>query len=341
MRLAAVLALGSLFAALQEPPKLTLERSDSVQVLAKEVATFFSEKVVVHPDVLDKKVSLKIRDSGFLEALDALCRAHGDMTYREKDPPGTAGDWSLIPGAWVDTPSSYSGPYRVSVLSFTRTTHRSESGLGSSVRVKLGLSWTPSFDIGRVFAENTLSVTSALDPSGNDVRWGKNRLDDLPAVQVDTEPLLHRSLVVTGRLQDFDLAKGLGTLEGAVQVDVRRVSELRVPLVAGTKVEAPLGSLVVQALTEVKRDGKSSLWVASLQFEPRKSTPLPTVRDAFDDQARFDGGERFYLGEVGDHERDFEAKTNDGDPRPKELILNARGASERMKIPFSFRNIVF
>src|SRR5579862_4763154 len=145
MRLAAVLALGSLFAALQEPPKLTLERSDSVQVLAKEVATFFSEKV-----------GLKIRDSGFLEALDALCRAHGDMTYREKDPPGTAGDWSLIPGAWVDTPSSYSGPYRVSVLSFTRTTHRSESGLGSSVRVKLGLSWTPSFDIGRVFAENTL-----------------------------------------------------------------------------------------------------------------------------------------------------------------------------------------
>src|SRR5688572_5410636 len=81
VRLLLFLLIGALGASPQEPPRITLEKSGTFKSLVSEVGAFFGVKLSVRDAVEDKPVDLRVREAGLLQALDALCRAHGAVTY--------------------------------------------------------------------------------------------------------------------------------------------------------------------------------------------------------------------------------------------------------------------
>src|ERR1043165_7928106 len=120
--------VGALLASPQDPPRLTLQKSGTFRALADEISRKIEEKLKVDADLEDKTVELHVRDAGFLEALDALCRAHGAVTYlvddfrRGKEAEGLV----LRSGTWIEYPVSYSGNLKTIVSAFTRVTSLSE-----------------------------------------------------------------------------------------------------------------------------------------------------------------------------------------------------------------------
>jgi len=333
--LLAAMLLGSF----QDPPTITLEKSATVPAAAGEIAKRFGEKLKVDPGIDEKTIDLRVRDAGYLQALDALCRAHGGISYLEGENLKGHEEFTLRPGTWVEFPTSYSGPFKLIVTSLTRIKLRSKRGEQAWVRVNLQLFWPPSISAEQPAMSRELELSAARDAGGQDLLFPKAKPETDELVTVGTDGFYKRATSITTQVKDFDLAKGLSRFEGKTWMETARRVQVRLPLDVGSKVDAPHGVLLVQSVSEIKKE-TGSLWLVSLKYEPREAKG-PGMPRMFEPYVRFDGGEEFYVGMYGDHEREVEIRTEEEGPRPKALFLNARADLRTVEIPFSFTSIVF
>jgi hypothetical protein len=322
-----------LLGALQDPARVTFEKSGSCRALAEELSKAFRESVQVDKELEDKTVELKVKDAGFFQALDALCRAHGALTYVEEEfRDRKKREMVLRSGTWVDYPTSYWGHFKVQVASFIRLKTRSERGEKSWVRVELEVFHPPSLSVGYL---EKFDITEALDGSGKDVR----AQDEEPSELVRFEGsggYLHSQSRET-YFRDFDLAKGLGKLTGSISLDTARRVPVRVALDVGSKTETPAGAILVKSVEEIKT-ANGSRWMVVIKYEPRDPKP-GRLNEPFESMVRFDDEQEHY--ESISRQGEVEIKTWNEGPRPKALFLIARADPAKVTLPFSFKDVVF
>jgi hypothetical protein len=324
------LLAATLVCSFQDPPTITLEKAATVQAAAGEIAKRFGEKLKVEPEIDDKAVELKVRGAGYLQALDALCRAHGGITYFEDENLQGSEELVLRPGTWVEFPTSYSGPFKVIVTSFTRIKMRSRRGDQSWVCVNVQVLSPPSISAQQPATARGMELVAARDAAGQDVLFPTPRaeIDEIVRIGAGGIPV-----------KDFDVSKGLSRLEGKTWMEVARRVPVRIPLDVGAKIDAPHGTLLVQSVSEIKKE-VGSLWLVSLKYEPREAEG-PGMARMFESTARFDEGEEFFAGMYGDSDRRADIRTEEEGPRPKALFLKARADLRTVEVPFSFANILF
>jgi len=341
MRSIALFALSSLLASPQDSSRITLEQTAPFRALAEELSKKSGEKVLIDSGVEDKTLELRVRDAGFYQALDALCRAHGGVTYVKDEIGSLEGrGFAVRQGAWIEHPASYSGPYRVALHSLTRIKSTSEKGAHAWVRANLEVFWPPSLSVTRTSGSRLWECTAAVDREGRDVRPtdGAEEPDEL--VSVHTGAGYGNSLSHSIRLADFDIAGGLQRFEGKAVVEVARGVDVRVPLKAGTKVETPQGAVLVQSVNELRKGDDGSSWLISLKYEPRKPGK-GRGREVFEHDARLDQKVDVFLSYSWEEDGQIEIKTWNETPRPKVLVLRARDEPMTIDIPFSFKNASF
>jgi hypothetical protein len=319
---------------LQDQGRITLEKSDPLQALAKEIASQAGESVKVDGGIDGKTLDLKVRDAGLYQALDALCRAHGGATYLDaQERILEAPELRIRPGTWIEHPVSYFGNFRVAVHSFTRIKSRMESGDRAWVRVNLQLFHPPSLS---ATSDQTWSIASAFDKTDRDVRDFETR-DFEEMVSVDTGAGSGTFLAHAVDLRDFDLAGGLKKLEGKATVEFGRRVDVKVPLEVGKKVETPTGTLVVESILEVEKGRRGSKWVISLDYQPLGKGGR--LYEAFEHLCTLDGTGDVFITPSDDDSR-LEIKPFRDMKRPKLLVLKAREAPRKVEIPFSFKDVV-
>src|SRR5689334_13861462 len=218
-----------LLGALQDPARVTMEKSGSFRTLAGELSKAFGESIQVEKELEDKTVELKVKDAGFFQALDALCRAHGALSYVEEEFRDRKNrEMVLRSGTWVDHPTSYWGNFKVQVASFLRLKVRSEGGETSWVRIGLEVFHPPSVSVGYL---GKFDITEAQDASGKDVRGQDPEPSEFVRFESSGSYLHSQSRNTV--LRDFDLAKGLGKLTGSITLDTARRVPVRVALDVG------------------------------------------------------------------------------------------------------------
>src|SRR5436190_3428437 len=178
-------------ACLQDHGKVTLEKSAPIDVLVAEIAKATGGNVAVDPDADRKAVRIDLKDAGFFQALDAVCRAHGGVTYVDKNYGGPSGRVLVRDGPWLEYPSCDSGPYRVLVSEIGRFTQSSSVGERAWSRVFLVLLGPPWIGVSeQAGAEAEFIVEEALDADGKDVRLPAGE----PELVVRAELLGHANL---------------------------------------------------------------------------------------------------------------------------------------------------
>src|SRR5262245_18779211 len=91
IKMIGVLAAAALLLAPQEKPgpkevpKISLDKTGDFHALVKELEEITGGPIKLGRGIESKAVSIKVKDAGFYEALDALCRAHKDATYCPED----------------------------------------------------------------------------------------------------------------------------------------------------------------------------------------------------------------------------------------------------------------
>ncbi len=341
MRIAAILALGPILAPLQDPPRLTLEKSIPFADAAAELGKKSGEKLAVDPAIEAKTLDLKIRDAGFFEALDALCRAHGDVTYLEEEDNILLDTLNLHPGAWTEYPTSYSGPFKLAVVSFTRIRMSSVTGNRTWVRANFCLFWPPSFSVTSADEDHAWRVTSALDSDGHEVQSPADSSEPFEAVRVHTGLDFKHATSHSVHLREFDPVRGLKRLEGKVAVEVSRPLAVQVPIEVGSKVETPEGKLSVTAVSQVKKaENNSAVWAVSLKFEPREAKEQ-AVRRLFEPRGRLDDAPEEYVSLPFSDDLEFDVRLANGGLKPKVLHLTVRAGMKKVEVPFSFKDVVF
>ena len=326
-----------LLTGLQDPPKLTLEKSGTFRDLVEEVSKKFGETVKVDPAVENKTIEVRVTDAGFYQAVDALCRAHGGVSYLDEDYK-TRGrpELNLRSGTWVEYPASYWGNYKVMVVSWTRLKSKTDVGERSWVRGNLNVFYPPSLSVD---SADAWQVTEALEGEGRDVRSVKGEPEPTELVRIDSTSGFNHALIGKVHFRDFDLQKGLRKLEGTTVLDAARRVQVRVPLEVGSKTEIPQGEILVKSIQEIKSAG-GPLWAVGLKIEARDAENR-RFGDRFDPWIRFDDGDEQYERVSLGIASDVEIKTEDAGPRPKALFLRARADPVKVSVPFSFKDVFF
>src|SRR5262245_47767001 len=117
-----MLACAAAFLQADDSPKITIDAVGSFRDHLREIQRQSREKF--HSESPEGDVTLRVKNAGFFEALDALCRAHGNMTYLtdvHSDEP-----LQIESGLWIEYPAVYSGSFKVAVLGVARFKMRSE-----------------------------------------------------------------------------------------------------------------------------------------------------------------------------------------------------------------------
>jgi len=336
IRLLLVLALA---APVQEAGPVTLEKRERFSVLAEEISRATSCVIKVLSGVQDREVQVSLREAGLFQALDAICRAHGNAGYlhpRWADPDENHREIRLRPIAWVDYPSSYSGPFRVFAAQYVRERLRTDRGSRDGVRVHLALLAPPSLP---------------LDwQSGTKVRWSFAEVRDADGRDVlrppgeRVSPLVHLTAgVETGLnsdetsllLKGFDLDRGLSVLRGSVGLSVPENRPIRFPLEEGREAATPAGPLVVES---VKPHGERS-WRILLRFrELKEGADLDKV---FLEHGRIEHDSGSVRLDVLEDQRAIEIRALFLAAKPGWVELRVREGERKIEVPFEIRDVRF
>src|SRR5882672_5399639 len=340
MRLLMALAVPALLALPQEPSKITLEKTATVQELTAELSAAFHEKITLDPDMDDKRVPLQVRDAGLLEALDAVCRAHGGISVLQPDSDGREMRELVVKAEpWVEYPAAYSGAYRFTLVSFTRVRMKSELGDRSWTVVNMVLSSPPSFSIDRPPRGRDKTCTAAVDQDGHDVLPPPKEEDPLQLVEHQTSRSFLNTQAFSFIVQKFNVNKKLQLFEGKVGVEEARLLEVPGALEPGTRIDTPRGRILVQSLDRIERDGPTQSWVISLKFEPAGPGDK-SARRAFETGCQIDK-QTEYVDLPWDETREFQIRCSDLTARPKTMKLRVRLNPRTLEVPFSFKDAVF
>ncbi|HEY3227384.1 MAG TPA: hypothetical protein VGK61_10375 [Planctomycetota bacterium] len=330
----------------KEPPRITWEETDDFRILLKELELKTAGRVRLAKGLRRREVKISVRDAGFYEVLDAICRAHKEATYTGEEWHGDAGELTVGPGAWEEFPASYHGHFKTAVVSMMRHAYRAPDGEGARVDVRLklfGPPWIPvTEDSG---AEVEWKIEEARDAEGRDLlagreeRYAGDRIDLSYMVANDGNSLEH--LVP---LRDFDLTKGLKVIAGTVKVKVAEAKVERIAVEVGRSFELGAGTITVKSVKEGWKYGPDSRWNITLTFKPKegKADPARRLDKVFEPRVRQPGGQQEW-GRLGLPWKDgeCEVETFPAPKFPAWIELRVRGEERLLVIPFRIRDAAF
>ena len=334
MHLLLLLACAAPLVQAEDGPKITIDATASfrdhlVEIQRQSRERNFSSE---HPD---GSVTLRVKNAGFYEALDALCRAHGNMSYLSdvlSDEP-----LQIETKPWIEYPCVYTGPYKIVVVGLARFKMRAEEGEGDWTRVHIALFVPPSASTRRFRPAAKWSCREAIDASGASVLPPSD--DDPRELAVLAEkPQLAGAACHGILLKDFDTAKGLRSLAGKAEVEIDTLTELSLRAEPGSTVETPQGSVIVKSVSEFEKSDAGSTWRVTLEYTPKDRTKSESP---FDSDMKIDGEWADTFGVVVEPGKPFEVKTWRVVPRPKAVVLRLRTGTRTVAVPYEFKNLVW
>src|SRR5690349_19912651 len=115
--------------ATQDPPKITLNKEGKLSEVVSELGPLVGP-IGIDPKVDDTPVALSLRDAGYFEVLDALCRSHGNLRYFSNAHQWLSGGKGaqLLLGTPLPYPAATEGHFKFLVTRMGRVQSRSVEG---------------------------------------------------------------------------------------------------------------------------------------------------------------------------------------------------------------------
>jgi len=322
------------FVQAQEPPRISIDRTGSFKDLASDLQSKTGEIFKIADDLDPKAITVRLQNVGFCEALDALCRAHGNASSVSENDFDSEG-FRIHADPWVEYPAVYSGHYKVALVGMARFTMIGEGEDGAWVLAHLALFGPPSNSLSPWGTEATWTCSEALDAAGAPILPPKREKEPREAVSVASRPDLRHAATTGLRLRDFEISKGLKRMTGKVQVKVASLVDVRMAATPGTKVNSPDGTLTVLSVGEHEKSEKGSTWKLTLQYEGKR------LSDAFDPFVKIDDASPSYASFSEAKNGIFEVRTWLECPKPQSILFRARAASRMVEIPFDFKDLTW
>jgi len=276
----------------KEIPRITWEETDYLGLLAKELELKTAGRIRLGKGIERKEVKVAVRDAGFYEVLDALCRAHKEVTYFIEDDvqPGTE-QLTISPGRWIEYPASYHGHFKTALVAMMKTSRSSPEGNETRVETELvvfGPPWTAlSWSSG---AEVEWTINEARDAEGRDIlappRIGPG--DERMGISLDMHRSGNFSIHVVA-LRDFVLDRGLKVLAGKAKIRTVESRAVRLAAEAGATAEIPQGTLTVDSAKELEESGRESSWIIAVTLKPNESSKELNLHRVVGPRVRYDG----------------------------------------------------
>lgn len=330
-----------------DPPKVTYEDSGDFRMLVKELELKFGGRIRFGGKVPRKDITISVRDAGFYEALDALCRLHKEATYFGDHDWGMNREQLTIgAGSWVEYPAAYHGHFKVALTSMMRTLRTSPEGDAARANASLVLFAPPWIQVG--WSSGTVvewAVDEARDAEGKDVRTPGDQRFDVDRIGLDFRSHYAGNLSVHSiGLRDLDLTKGLKVLAGKVKLTAAETKVERLAAKAGESVEIPQGRLVVDSVTEQESDGDATSYRIAVTFKPKdaKADESSKLERILERRARTDGGQGEWLHvDFPWQGRTFEIQTHHRVDAPSWIELRVRISERVHEVPFRFKDVAF
>jgi len=341
MNLIAELLVAAL-ASLQDSPTVTLDQSAPVETHLAEIQRATGGKIKVHLDEPGKAVTVKVKDASFFQALDAVCRAHGGVTYFGRTFAGPDGAVDLRPEPWVEYPVQYSGPFRLTVSEMVRVDQQSSVGSRAWTRVMLLVFGPPWIGVSEESgAKADFQVLEAKDAEGRDVLPPANDADPEERVRVAAYPDManyesSNSARKALRLRAFDIDRGLSILKGKVVLKVAEAGDVSLAPKAGESVAGDSGTLKIDTVSEHSKSIDGTTWRIQLTFSPKD--PKRKLRSLVEDGVG-DGNGTWRELRLPKQGLTFEAVIGPLPQLPTALIFRVRKGERSVEAPFEFRNL--
>lgn len=339
MRSALLLLVWPFFLRMQDPPPVTLEQSGPLRDVVHALEASSGSQIHLMSGVDDKLVTLSVREASLLQAVDALCRAHGNLcTYSSLRT--SVWNWyppqlRIHPGPFMDFPGTYSGPFKVIVPEITR--HRLRSGRGEQAwtRVKLVLIAPPGIPVDSMSgSEAHYSIEEARDSQGRPIAIRENMAEHSRAHQGgyhSDDNVVERSV----EFDEFDPDRGLSVLKGKFEITYADSEEVRIPLESGKPVAIPGGDVLVEELKQVEPER----WRILLNVRPHEKKKRLSKLLEERCQVEPSPGTWQYLGSVEPSRIALDLLSCP--QKPQWLHLFVRQGEHKRDVPFDLRDVRF
>ena len=338
------ISAGALQEAPKDPPKVTYEDSGDFRLLAMDLERRFRGRLRFNKGIPSKVVSISVKDAGYFEALDALCRAHKGVRYYDLDEtrPPLLDEVTIGSGDWLEFPASYHDHFKTALLSMMRVADRAPEGLSGSVLVVLvlhGPPWIPISDEQGVATE--WMVEKALDADGKDVLEGSEERYRGERVSISSMKSGPNTSLFPVRLRDFDPARGLRVLSGKASVRTADVTIQRMKVEEGQTLEVGGGTLAVGSVTVDRVQPDRNKWDIEFTFKA-KTGKGPSLKGALEGRARHDGGKGEWVRfEVRYGGQSFRVTTAAMEKPPAWIDFRVRGEERLIEVPFHIKDAAF
>ena len=332
MAWAFLLTVGAALFPAQDPPRITLEKKGRLSELASELRPLLGP-FEIDPKVEDRELTLSVREAGYFEVLDALCRSHGDLRYYTWGLKWRT-DGRPIPlraGKPVAYVTAYEGHFKFHVTQVTRVRSRSVDGEGAWNHVEVALLGPPFEKVGwESGASAKWKLTAARDRDGRDVLPARGESRRV----LDDGEFEGNVAMWSFALADFNLDQGLALLRGEALVRSPECKEVQVRLEAGKELEVPGGVLVVDRVEEPQ----PLRWRFALTLKP--VDPQRTLKKALDGVVHFEHGTRWVPITLPSKGLSFELDAP-APVQPGWVKLQFRTGERKVVVPFEFRDVRF
>ena len=329
------------------PARITIEKSGTFSSLVRELESTTHSAIRIAPGIQDREIKVGLKDVGFFEVLDALCKSHGGASYFGFEGPAlSTRELSVLPSAWIEFPTSYHEHFKVVISHFLRTRGSSTNGPGSMVDVGVTLYSPPWISVNySAGARVEWTLDKALSIDEKNLLLGKD--ETLYRMFVDISgvfPWQGNSTTFTFRLRDFDTSKGLRVFSGKAVISTLSFKIARIPLEVGKSVAFSKGAIVVDSLTEAKKIATGTVWRLALTVTPKllDGAPSPGIADLVEDCYRIEGCDKGWI-PLSNHIRGMSLAIDSPplDRPPRWIELRIRGDKRAIEVPFAVRDVAF
>lgn len=340
-----MIAIAALLLALQDAGAVTLEKTAPIGTLLRDLQQATGGRFQIAPSITDNPVALKVKNAGFFETLDAICRAHGNATYADNAFAGPDGTIGLRSAPWIEYPVAYSGPFRVTVTEMARFTQTSSLGSRAWTRLYVVVFGPPWIQVSsQSGAKAEFTVLEARTADGNAIIPNPDELDPTQRVDVMNYSTLgtktsSNSVYKVFQLRPFDLDRGLSVFRGKAVLTVADPVDTAIAPVAGTQVQTDAGTLVVDKVTEHLKSDKGSTWRIQLTMQPKQGGRA--LRTLLENRVQEGEGKWQDLELPRDNAMTFEAVIGPLPKLPESLVFRVRKGDRQVEIPFEFKNLTF
>lgn len=325
----------------KEPPRITLEKTATLNDWVETLQSKFAIRYDLDEDAENKEIKVSLRDAGYFESLDALCRTHGKITYffeGSDNSTGSHGPPYLTARDWKEYPVQYSGHFKTILTSFLKTRRTSSLGAATWIETELCVMGPPwhnlEFSAGTEFK---WEILEAQDSHGKDVRYKDDESRNSMLEPRFTVGISGNVESRTFHFEDFDLDKGLKLLSGKVAITVADSKIVRIPLDASKSVAIPGGTLKFESMQEADKDESGAEWRIAFLFTPQEGGPR--LESVLESTVRYEGRNRWHYEDLR-WAKTFEIETMRIPKAPTWVEFRVRMGERTIDVPFRFKDVV-